>query len=343
MQGFLHTHGMGMKTREIPRYTLVAGELRILLYKVRKPLMKKRYLGSNDDWKSDSSVLAILLMLGSIMAIFLTGCSAQRKTQLITGPTMTEMPALSTDPTVTQTFMPFATGASETHSIVSNLTRSKWQRVRTQDPNLASEIVTWEFYSNGMFRWQFTSDFSETNIGAWAISPTSEEDGVMFLASTTNDLSKIDVLSLKFENEQLVLGEFSYQETPFTSADAPPDIFEKARQAVTDRREDVFSLWISVTSSDWRSESAPAPGDPDSYSFMQDGIYAARFDSTECEYAGTWSTSFSGGDSGVIWLSVPANACDSRGPQDTFVREMPTRLDGDKLILSETIYSPVPK
>jgi len=87
------------------------------------------------------------------------------------------------------------------------------------------------------------------------------EDGVMFLASTTNDLSKIDVLSLKFENEQLVLGEFSYQETPFTSADAPPDIFEKARQAVTDRREDVFSLWISVTSSDWRSESAPAPGD----------------------------------------------------------------------------------
>jgi len=156
--------------------------------------MKKRYLGSNDDWKSDSSVLAILLMLGSIMAIFLTGCSAQRKTQLITGPTMTEMPALSTDPTVTQTFMPFATGASETDSIVSNLTRSKWQRVRTQDPNLASEIVTWEFYSNGMFRWQFTSDFSETNIGAWAISPTSEEDGVMFLASTTNDLSKIDVL-----------------------------------------------------------------------------------------------------------------------------------------------------
>lgn len=293
--------------------------------------MKTRNLGFTNDWKSDSSVFIILSIIWATIVGSLIGCSPERITQLTAAPT------------VSQTLTPSTVGDVEPGRIVKSLTRSNWQQVRRQDPNLGPEIVTWEFYSNGMFRWQFTSDFSETHIGAWAISPTSEESGVMFLASTMNDPSKFDVLSLKLKNGGLMLGEFSYQETPFTEADASPDIREEDRQAVTDQRDHFFSFWITMTATDWQSESAPPPGDSDRYSLMQDGTYTAHFDDTQCQYSGTWSLSFSASDRGVVWLSVPANACDPRGPRDAFVREIPIRLDGAKLILYETVYVSVPK
>lgn len=293
--------------------------------------MMARNLGLKGDWKSDFFVSVVLSITWAIIVVSLIGCSPERITQLT--------PA----PTVSQTLTPSTVGDLETGPIVKSLTSSRWQQVGRQEPNLASEIVTWEFYSNGMFRWQFTSDFLETIMGAWAISATSEESGVMFLASTMNDLSRFDVLSLKLQNGGLMLGEFSYQETPFTNADAPPSIREEDRQAVTDQRDHFFSLWITITATDWRSESTPPPGDPNLYSLMQDGSHTARFDVTQCQYSGTWSMSFSGRDSGVVWLSVPTNACDPRGPRDAFVRQIPIRLDGDKLILYETVYVPVSK
>jgi len=290
--------------------------------------MKARSLGSNGDWKSDSFVFIVLSIIWAIIAVSLIGCSPERVTQLTAAPT------------VSQTFTPSTVGDLETDRIVKSLTRSKWQHVRKREPSPSPEIITWEFYSNGMFRWQFTSDVSETNIGAWAISPTSEESSVMFLASTMNDPSRLDVLSLNLKSGELMLGEFSYQETPFTNADEPPSIREEDRQAVTNQRDDFFSLWITITATDWRSESAPPLGDPNLYSLMQDGTHTAHFDVTQCQYSGTWSISFSERDSGVIWLNIPANACDPRGPRDAFVREIPIRLDGDKLILDETVYVP---
>lgn len=306
-------------------------------------MMKTRNLHFKGEWKSDFSVSVILSIIWAIIAVSLTGCSPERRTQLTATPTLSQAITPSTAPTMFQTLTPSTVGDLETGPIVKSLTRSRWQYVRRQDPKLAPEIVTWEFYSNEMFRWQFTSDFSETNIGAWAISPTSDGSGVMFLASTMNELSKFDVLSLRLQNGGLMLGEFSYQETPFTEADAPPDIREEDRQAVTDQRDHFFSLWITITATDWRSESAPPLGDANLYSLMRDATHIAHFDVTQCQYSGTWSMSLSESDSGVLWLSVPANACDPRGPRDAFVREIPIRLDGDKLILYETVYVPVPK
>ena len=300
--------------------------------------MKMKNLRFTGDGKIDSSIISILW---SIIAISLAGCSPAGKAQVTPVPTMTQTPALSRISTVFQTLTPFAVGDSQTDSMVRSLTRNKWQRVGTQDPGLASELVTWEFYQNGTFRWQFTSDFSETYVGAWAISPTAEEGGVMFLAGNMNDLSRFEVLSFQLQSGGLMLGEFSYEETSFTGTEALPETRDEDQQAVTDRRENVFSLWITLTASDWHSESAPAPGDADSYSFRGDGTYTARFDSTGCQYSGTWSTSSSGGGTDIVRLSVPANACDPRGPQEAFVREIPVELAGEQLILFATHYVPV--
>ena len=194
-----------------------------------------------------------------------------------------------------------------------------------------------------MFRWRFTSDFSETHVGAWALSPTSEESGIMFLASTMNNPSRFDVLSLMLQKGALRLGEFSYQETPFTDADTPPTIQAVDRQAVTDQRNRFFSLWITITATDWRSKSDPPPGDSNMYSLGQDGTYTSHVDVTQCQFSGTWSMSSSGKDSGVVWFSVPESACDPRGAQQAFVREIPLRLDGDELFLYQTAYTPLPK
>jgi hypothetical protein len=290
--------------------------------------MKTRNPGFTHDWKFAPSIFIIFLIIWAVTTDSLTGCSRERITPRTTPPTTSQM------------LTPSTAGDLESGQIVKSLTRSKWQQVRRQDPSLAAETVTWEFYTNGMFRWQITSDFSKTNIGAWTIAPTSEENGVMFLASTMNDPSEFDVLSLELQNSRLILGEFSYQETPFTGADAPPEVREDDRQAVTDQRDNFFSFWITVTPADWRSESAPSPGDANLYSFMRDGTYTAQFDVTKCQYAGTWSMSFSETESGVLRLSIPANACDPRGSQEAFIREIPIRLDGDKLILYAAVYVP---
>jgi hypothetical protein len=292
------------------------------------------------DGKFDCSIISILW---SIIVISLLGCSPEEKTQMTPVPTISRTPASSTTTAASQMLTPFAVGDEQTDAIVRRLTGSKWQRVDTQDPGLASEIVTWEFYSNGTFRWQFTSDFSETYAGAWSISRTSGESGVMFLAGNVNDLSRFEVLSFQLQSGGLMLGEFPYEETPFASTDAPPEARQEDHQAVTDQRDDVFSLWTALTASDWQSESDPAPGDANSYSFIKDGTYTARFDVTQCQYSGTWSASASGGETGTVRLSVPANACDSRGFQEAIVREIPVALAGDQLILFETVYVPVPR
>src|SRR5689334_9158443 len=121
--------------------------------------MKMKNLHPAGDWKFDCSIISILW---SIIVISLIGCSPEKKTQMHPVPTMTRTPVFFTTTAASQTLTPFTVGDAQTDSIVRSLTESKWQRVDTQDPGLASEIVTWEFYSNGTFRWQFTSDFSET-------------------------------------------------------------------------------------------------------------------------------------------------------------------------------------
>lgn len=250
---------------------------------------------------------------------------------------------LTVIPSMPQTSLPASTKVLVESKIAERLISSKWQGAISQDSNLAPEVTTWEFYSNGMFRRQFTSDFSEERMGAWFIPSPSEENNVIFLANTTNVPPKFDVLSLRFENGQSILGEFTYEETPFTGTETPPTAIEKDLQAVTTQRDGFFSFWTAITANDWQSVSAPSPGDADMYSFIQDGTYAAHFNSTQCQYVGTWSISSLGEDSTLIWLSIPANNCDPRGGQDRFVREIPIRLEGDNLILFETIYAPMPK
>lgn len=293
--------------------------------------MKARTLDFYDTGKSNSFVLVIVAIISVIIAVFPIRCSPAGVTPL---PTV---------PTIPQSFEPPTMGDLEAGGIEESLTKNKWQNVSSPETNLAPEIVTWEFYSNGMFRRQFTSDFSEERLGAWSISPTSEESGVIFLASTMNDPHSLDALSFRFENGRLELGEFSYEAVPFTSADAPPAVIEQDLLAVTGQHDRFFSWWTTITATDWQNKSTPPPGDANLYSFMQDGSYTAHFDTTRCQYSGTWSISFLGGDSGVIWLSVPANACDPRGAQEMFVREIPIRLNGDDLILYETVYVPAPK
>jgi hypothetical protein len=287
-------------------------------------------------WKYCPSVSrsVSVLLLWLVIAVTLIACAPQTGTPFSATPTVFQALAASTTS---------ATGALEIEQIVKRLTGSKWQEIRSQDPNLAPEIVTWEFYANGMFRWRFNSDFSESHMGAWEFAPTSEGSGILFLASTIDDPSRFDVLSLTFQDGELQLGEFTYQAAPLIDTDTPPAIQEADRLAVTHQRNQNFALWMTLTATDWRSTSEPPPGDANLYEFRQDGMYTAHFELTQCQFSGTWSTSISGGNNGVVRLSVPENACDPRGPQPSFVREIPVRLDGEALILYETVYAPLPK
>jgi hypothetical protein len=283
------------------------------------------------NWKSRSFVFFILVMIGVPIALALIRSPASELTLLTAIPSMQPAP------------IPTATEDLEQNKIVESLLRSKWQSTTRQNTDFASEVVTWEFYPNRMFRWQLTSDFSEERTGAWSVPPISEERGVVFLASTTV-LTRFDVLSLKFENGRLILGEFAYERTSFTGTETPPTIIPEDLDAITNQPNRFFSSWLTVTTSDWQNESTTPPGDANLYAFMQDGTYSAHFDATQCQYNGTWSLSTTvGGNDGTVWLSVPANTCDQRGAQDAFVREIPFRLNGNNLILYETVYVPIPK
>src|SRR5574338_456235 len=247
-----------------------------------------------------------------------TGCSAKKST------------ALTGVPNTVPALIPAATESLPQNQMAETLTRSKWQSAGDQGTNVTAEVVIWQFYSNGMFRRQLISDFSEERMGAWSISPGSAKSGVIYLASS-NGATELEVLSLKFENGRLILGEFPYEESAFTGTDMPPAVVEAYLQAVTGQRNSNFSLWETITARNWQTE-APSPGDASLYSFMPDGTFTAHFDATQCQYSGTWSVSSSPGqNNGTIRLRVPANSCDPRGAQDTFVREMPIKLNGKSL------------
>jgi hypothetical protein len=229
--------------------------------------------------------------------------------------------------------------ASERQSDLLNdhISGRAWRRSRP--PNTEKpEHVTWEFHSNGMYRWLFTSDYSVAVTGAWALSPASDTHGVMFLASSGEDASRLEVYFVELGDEELILGEFSYREKLFLDLDLAPNIRPMEVQSVTERREETFTAWAALTVADWHSESQPAPGDPNRYTFEQNGAYSAVTTSSKCEYKGTWSLSVSGNDRGIVWLSVPANECDPRGPRDAAVREIPLKLDDDGLVLGDTAY-----
>ncbi|HJR80783.1 MAG TPA: hypothetical protein VJ821_11970 [Anaerolineales bacterium] len=302
-----------------------------------------KYLSSKQARTSTFFTSNIASIIWAIIVACLVGCAPESESQATITPGLSLGNTPPSTQAVTQTLVTHSVQETETGLIVQRLANSKWQQVRSPDPNLAPETITWEFYANGMFRWQFTSDFLQTNTGAWAISPISEESGLLYLASTTIVPPRFDVLSLILQNGVLKLGEFTYQETPFTDTDVPPGVQGEDRQAVTDQRDRFFSLWVTMTDTDWRSEAPPAPGDANLYSLMQTGTYRAEFDDQQCQYSGTWSLSFSENDSGIIRLSVPENACDRRGEQQAFVREIPFRLESDTLVLSETVYIPIPR
>ena len=227
---------------------------------------------------------------------------------------------------------------AEECQILPRITDHRWQREIPPRGGGTPEFVTWEFYPNGMFRRQFLSDYSVSRTGAWQLLATSEESGVMFLA-TTSEPGSFDVLSLQGKGEQLRLGELDYRASP--SAGAEPDIREQDRRAVDEQREQSFSSWIAMTASDWRSESGVSPGDPNDYSFARDGTYSAAFDVTACRFQGKWSSAFSDGGRSFVRVSVPANECDPRGPRDAFVREVPAGWDSGNLVLNERVYIPV--
>ncbi len=267
-------------------------------------------------------------------------------------PTPQKVPSAAASPSpatplTPATLEPSAERVLEPHRLAENLTARKWQFVDKRAAGLAPEVTSWEFYPDGTFRWRFTSDYTESDVGAWAISAASEERGIIFLASAANDqgpASRFDVLSFEFRDGSLQLGEAFYQGTPFTDQDVPPPIPQEDHEAVTaPQRDRLFSLWTAMTATDWQSETTPSSGEPTMYSFRQEGTYTAHFAATQCQYSGTWSLFSSGGDVGEIRLSVPANRCDPRGPRDAFVRERPLTLSDTKLFLHQTIYVPVPK
>ena len=233
------------------------------------------------------------------------------------------------------------------HWMVENLTRHKWQRLGNQQRGLAPEITTWEFYPDGTFRWRFTSDYTKTDVGAWTLSVASEDRGVLFVSSTTNEQgrsSQFHVLVVEFHNGRLRLGEALYEGVPFTARDIPPRIRTEDHEAVTSRqRHRFFSLWDAITGTAWQSEGAPPAGDPIMYTFMRDGTYTAHFAVTQCQYAGTWSLFSAVENRGTIRFSVPANWCDPRGPRAAFVREMPITLTDARLFLYQTVYVPIPQ
>jgi len=235
----------------------------------------------------------------------------------------------------------------ENQQIVEALTNHKWRRFTAHHSYPASENLTWEFYADGTFRRRFVSDYVESCIGAWSVSTRYDDQGIIFLANTTSDQkcsSSFNVLSFKLHTESLQLGEVSYQAIPFSDLDASPHILVEDRDAVTEhQRNTYFSLWLTMTATDWQSESLPRPGDPTTYSFERDGTFAAYFDATKCRYSGTWSLSIMETFTGAIWLSVPANPCDPRGARNAFVRQMPITYEDSKLYLYKTVYISLPK
>jgi hypothetical protein len=223
----------------------------------------------------------------------------------------------------------------------------KWQRTGTAQPGLPSEVTTWELYSNGTFRWHFASDFALSSTGAWAVSATSAERGIMFLATFVNGRacsSGLQVLSFESRNGRLRLGEMFYQRTPFANRDVPPRVRKEDHEAVASpQRDSSFPLWAAITANDWRIESTPRSGDQNRYSLMRDGTYNTHFAAIDCHYSGTWSLISSTQDAGKIRLSIPDNRCDRRGPRDAFVREIPLTMKNGKLCLYQTVYVSVPR
>jgi hypothetical protein len=221
----------------------------------------------------------------------------------------------------------------------------KW--VHHQGSDGAVEVITWEFFKDGSFRRSFTSDYLERFAGAWALSETSQDRGILFLASTAADQARplrLNVLSFEFVEQGLRLGERLYQAVPFSARDVAPGISERDQAAVMPgQRERFFRLWVAMTVVDWETASASPTGDPSAYSFDRNGRYTARFATTRCQYSGTWSLFTSGGNTAQVRFSVPANHCDPRGPRETYVREMPTALKDDGLLLYRTAYEPRPK
>jgi hypothetical protein len=244
-------------------------------------------------------------------------------------PTAREEPVLPNDPLLAQ-------------ELAEQLTSFRWQHVTEQEQGFADEIITWTFFTDGTFRWQFASDYTLSYEGAWAVSPAAGGRGVLFLAGVTNGgghFPRSDVLSLQFCDEGLALREAAYAPIALSNEDVPPETRKRDHDAVAAPEKDPhFSLWVAMTRNDWQSEAAPPPGEPDLYSFMRDGTYTGRFASGPCQYSGTWSLMGSGVNTGEIRLSIPANLCDSRGPRDASVREMPVTLSDGRLVLHRTAY-----
>jgi hypothetical protein len=228
--------------------------------------------------------------------------------------------------------------------LAERLTQNDWRHVAAPRSSFAREIRTWEFYPGQSFRWRFVSDYTEQQIGAWAISATCVDRGVMFLAHAAQagaPTSRFDVLSIEFRNGTLRLGERRFQGIAVGERLPPPHIDKASREALDGhQRHRFFPLWAAMTSVRWRSVSTPRPGDPDSYSFREDGTYSARFSSTSCQYTGSWSLNSLGGMAGDLRLSVPANRCDPRGPRDAFVRGMPVKIRNSLLHAYKALYSP---
>lgn len=231
------------------------------------------------------------------------------------------------------------------HKPTGFLTENKWLRKEGQASDPSNQTVTWEFYPPGVFRWKSTSDYQEAGEGAWAIVPISGESGIIFLAWEGKDgiqENRVDVLSYKVSGNSLVFGELPYQGTPFSAEDNAPAIPENIIKAASaQQHERSFSLWVAMTAVDWVSDEPP-PGGPDRIAFERDGTYTAYFESTQCDFSGTWSLINFVEKSGEIRLSVPANGCDSRGPREAYVREMPVELKGELLFLYQTSYSSIP-
>jgi hypothetical protein len=182
-------------------------------------------------------------------------------------------------------------------------------------------------------------------VGTWVLSEASLDTGVLFLISTPTiheQPIRHDVLSVTDQDTHLKIGEMVYQAVPTASTETPPDIREGS--AIKNVQiEKFFPLWAIMIASDWRSENIPSPGYPDTISFSAVGGYNARFESTDCQYRGTWSLLTFGENTGKILLSTPANRCDLRGPREEFIRELPVEWKDNTLFLYKNAYVPISK
>lgn len=234
----------------------------------------------------------------------------------------------------------YAEGNIEPTLAIKKLTDYKWKHIRHHGPHFSAEVTTWEFYRDGSFRWSFTSDYLDSYTGGWAISGFSHDQGVVFLASTAGGpmQSRFHVLSFEFFNKGLRLGEKIYQGVAFSDRETAPRIKADERSAVTSQNNRFSPLWVAITSYDWQSDSAPSASTPSKYSFAGDGNYTAYFETTQCQYSGTWSLLSSGDHTGAIRFSIPANPCSPLRSNHAFIRELPIELKNKKLILYKTTY-----